>query len=181
MDDGTFTYAGFTKRVAASALDFILIAGYLAALLGAGLALQRTGLWKPAAPPSLAFLDLFAFLTAVLPVILYFTLQESAPAQATWGKRRLGLRVVGVGGGRLSRERAFARSLAKFLPWQLAHTSLFHIPGWPFAPESPPPLAMAGLILAQVLVLVYLGSLALGRAHRTPYDWVSGACVVVGG
>jgi uncharacterized RDD family membrane protein YckC len=42
------------------------------------------------------------FLTLVLPVILYFCFQESSLTQATWGKRKLGLRVVTAIGARLS-------------------------------------------------------------------------------
>lgn len=56
--------------------------------------------------------------------------------------------------------------------------NIFHIPGWPFAPEDPTPVVMAGLILAQVLVAVYILSLIFNKSHRTPYDWASGAYVV---
>ena len=38
--------------------------------------------------------DVIAFFTLVLPTILYFTLQESSARQATWGKRKIGIRVV---------------------------------------------------------------------------------------
>ena len=43
--------------------------------------------------PEIHFGDLMAFITLVLPVILYFTLQESSPKQSTW-KRKAGIRVV---------------------------------------------------------------------------------------
>lgn len=177
-------YAGFVKRVLAFALDYLLIAGYLIVLAGVG-----AGLTLALGPPertsplfaSPVVMDLIVFLIAVLPVILYFTFRESAPAQATWGKRRVGLKVVDGQGNRLSRPRAFVRSLLKFLPWQVAHTSLFHIEGWPFAPTTPTPVVTAGLILAQILVVVYLLSLAVGRKHRTPYDWAAGSFVIVAG
>ena len=41
-------------------------------------------------------MDGIAFLTLIFPVILYFTLQESSPRQATWGKRKVGIKVVNV-------------------------------------------------------------------------------------
>ena len=43
-------------------------------------------------------MDAIAFLTLILPVILYFTLQESSPRQATWGKRKAGIRVASLQG-----------------------------------------------------------------------------------
>ena len=111
-------------------------------------------------------------------VSLYFTLQESSVRQATWGKRKLGLCVVTATGDRLSRTRAFIRALVKLLPWQLAHTSIYHIPGWPLAPEDLTPFSMVGLILVWVLVGSYALSALISKTHRTPYDWVSGAYVV---
>ncbi|MCA9886651.1 MAG: hypothetical protein KC708_26955, partial [Anaerolineae bacterium] len=61
--------------------------------------------------------------------------------------------------------------------WQLAHTCLFHIPGWPMAPAEPSGWVIAGLIAVQGLVLLYLLLLAL-RPHRPPYDWAAGTQVV---
>ena len=46
---------------------------------------------------------------------LYFALQESSPAGATLGKRAMGLRVVDLGGGRISLARATGRYFAKWL------------------------------------------------------------------
>ena len=174
-------HAGFVKRVAAFALDYLIIASYLVVLLGIGVGvtfafgpLGRTGWFL-----SPMVLDAMAFLTAVLPVILYFAFQESSSAQATWGKRKMGLKVVNAHDQRLKTPQAFVRAAIKFLPWQMAHTSLFHIPGWPFAPEEPTQMVAVGLILAQTLAVAYLILLGIGKAHRTPYDWASGAFVVV--
>lgn len=174
-------YAGLIKRVAAFVLDNLLIAGYLAILLGIGvgvtMALTDRGITSPLVMSPLV-LDAIAFLTAVLPVILYFAVQESSSAQATWGKRKVGLKVVNRHGERLSKRQAFVRAVVKFLPWQIAHTSLFQIPGWPFAPESPTPMVVVGLTLAQVMAAVYVLALGIGKTHRTPYDRVAGSFVI---
>lgn len=174
-------YAGFIRRLAAFALDYLIIATYLVVLLGLGvgatLVIGASGV--PGWIESPIILDAVAFITTVLPVTLYFAIQESSPSQATWGKRKMGLKVVNAQGQRLKKLQAFARAAVKFLPWQMAHTSLFHIPGWPFAPEEPALIVVGGLILAQMLVAVYLISLGTGKAHRTPYDWVSGSFVIV--
>jgi uncharacterized RDD family membrane protein YckC len=121
--------------------------------------------------------DALAFVALILPVILYCTWAESSPRQATFGKRRAGLVVVSISGGRLSRKRALLRSALKFLPWQLAHSCLFRIPGWPSDPQEPSPLIWSGLILAQALVLLTLLTLTFGQ-RRTPYDRLSGSLVV---
>ena len=122
-------------------------------------------------------MEIISFLLTVLPVTLYFAVQEGGPAHATWGKRRAGLVVVGMDGRPVRFGRALLRSAVKFLPWQLAHTSLLHIPGWPFEPTEPGPMVVAGLIAAQGLVLVYVGTMLFTPSHRTPYDWVAGTQV----
>jgi uncharacterized RDD family membrane protein YckC len=170
-------YAGLRLRAAAFAFDYLIIAGYVVALtvIAFGAAMVG-GLRLPANP---VFSDLLTFVTLVLPVILYFTLQEGSPREATWGKRKMGLRVITATGASLSTGQAFVRSLVKFLPWQLAHTSLYHVPGWPFEIAQPPPWVTAGFVLVWVLVVINLAALMLTRTHRTLYDWLAGAFVVV--
>jgi uncharacterized RDD family membrane protein YckC len=172
-------HAGFLPRLGAFALDLIPILGYVLLLLGVGLALNprafsdRTGVISTY--PSL--FDFLAFLTVILPVVLYFTLQESSPKMASWGKRRMGLQVVTGSGARLDFGRALLRSAVKFLPWQIAHTSLFHIPGWPFVVQIFPFGAAVGFMTVYALLAIYLLTLLL-KPHRTPYDRIAGTVVV---
>ena len=175
-------YAGLRLRVAAFAFDYLVIVGYIVVLTAIAFGVVMvSGPRPPAATPfaNPVFSDLLTFVTLVLPVILYFTLQESSPRQATWGKRKVGLRVATATGASLSKGQAFVRSLVKFLPWQLAHTSIYHIPGWPSAMTQPTPWVTAGLVLVWVLVGANLASLLLTKTHRTLYDWLAGAFVVV--
>jgi len=168
------------KRIAAFALDYLLIAAYLLVLSAAGSWLTfgpLGGKWQ-ALTSSPWRLDLVAFATAVLPVILYFTLLEGSAHGATWGKRRLRLRVARIGGSRLGRGRALVRSVFKFLPWQLAHTCLIHIPGWPIDPQEPPLWVVLGLILVWALIAVYVLTLLVRRDRRTPYDTIAGSQVM---
>ena len=65
-----------------------------------------------------------AFLLLVLPVVLYFALLECSSWQASWGKRKMGLRVIDMHGIRLSFLRSLIRSLLKFVPWELTHACL---------------------------------------------------------
>src|SRR5579859_2259411 len=165
-------YAGLLRRLAAFALDWLVIAVYIVLLtvvtllIGSGLGASAVqGLANP------VLSNAIAFLTLILPVILYFTLLESGPGQDTWGKRKLGLRVRRMDGGRLSRGQAAGRAVGKFLPWQLAHTCLFAIPGWPLAPTAPAWWVMAGFAAVWIIVGADLATLGLTATHRTPYDW----------
>ena len=102
-------YAGLRLRVAAFAFDYLIVLGYIVVLTAIAVcAVMISGPQSPAdtlfANP--VFSDLITFVTLVLPVILYFTLQEGSPRQATWGKRKMGLRVVTATGASLKIGRA---------------------------------------------------------------------------
>jgi len=175
-------FAGLKKRLVAFGFDFLVIFAYVLVLLGIGIGITMViGPLDQIHPlfGSPVFMDIVTFLVLILPVILYFTLQESSPRQATWGKRKAGIQVVNAGGGRLTGKRAFVRSLLKLLPWQFAHTGIFHIEGWPFAPVEPAPLVMTGFALVYVLMGAYAVSMLVSKNHRTPYDWIAGSQVIV--
>lgn len=175
-------YAGFARRLKAFAFDYIIIFGYILLLAVVTMAVIKvSGLldlylrW----PENPILADLMAFVTLVLPVILYFTLQESSSKQSTWGKRKARIRVVNADGGALTQWQAFIRSLVKVIPWQIAHTSLFHVPGWPLTVTTFPTAAVTGFILVYVLVGIYIAAVFISKKHRTPYDWASGSYVIV--
>ena len=171
--DKNLQYVGVARRVVAFVLDFIAIGGYILILLGVGMSLN-------AAPGGASWLasplamNVLSFSVLVLPVILYFSLQEGSAYQATWGKRRAKIKVVNARGTRVSLLQALLRSAIKFLPWQLAHMSITYI--W-FGKQSP--IFFAGALAAQGLVGVYLLCLWLSKKHQTPYDWVARTFVIL--
>lgn len=175
LHSGGLRGAGLGKRLQAFVYDGMVLAFLLLTSAAVGSALHLA-VGPVRFTPALA--DGVAFLALILPVILYGAWAESSPRQATFGKRKAGLVVVDARGGRLSRRRAFARSALKYLPWQIAHSCLFRVPGWPSDPQEPAPWIWAGLILAQALVLLALLTLSFGQ-RRTPYDRISGAFVVL--
>jgi uncharacterized RDD family membrane protein YckC len=175
-------YAGLAIRTKAFAYDYLLISGYIILLAAVTMAIAKIAgllgfslIW----PENPILADLMAFLTLVLPVALYFTLTESSPRQATWGKRKAGIRVVDANGGTLSRKRALVRSLLKLLPWQIAHTCIFHLPGWPLEVTRVPPAVTAGFVLIYVLVGFYIAVALISKKNRTPYDWAAGSYMIV--
>ncbi len=181
VDKAGVRFAGLKKRLVAFGFDFLIIFAYVLVLLGIGIGIAVTiGPLEQIHPvfDSPVFMDVIAFLVLVLPVALYFTLQESSSRQATWGKRKAGIQVVNAGGGRLTGKQAFFRSLLKLLPWQIAHTSIFHIEGWPLAPVETTSLVITGFALVYVLVGAYAVSMLVSKKHRTPYDWLAGSYVI---
>ena len=174
-------YANVQQRIGAFLLDYFIIAAYLVLLViisvGLGFGPLRRVFRAMFANPNSS--EFSAFLLLVLPVILYFALFECSSWQATWGKRRMGLRVTDTHGARLSFPRSLLRSLLKFLPWELTHACLWRIPGWPLAPNTPSPIITAGLVLVWVLVAAYLASMIMSKKHQALYDWIAGTCVIV--
>lgn len=180
--DDNIQYAGFAKRLKAFGFDYLIICGYLFLLTGVTMAVVKVSslVGLPLRWPENPILaDLLAFVTLILPVILYFTVQESSSKQSTWGKRKVGIRVVNADESTLTRSQAFVRSLTKVIPWQIAHTCLFHIPGWPMAATTVPPMVTDGLVLVYVLAGIYIAAALITKKHRTPYDWAAGSYVII--
>ena len=68
--------------------------------------------------------------------------------------------------------------LAGLLAWELSHTCLWRIPGWPLEPQEPSWLVYAGFALVWVLVAAYILSALKSDRRQMLYDRLSG-CVVV--
>jgi uncharacterized RDD family membrane protein YckC len=117
--------AGWPARLSASVIDYLVIVTWLAAL--AALAFISGRFDTSAVRPSTTATDVVAFACSVLPVWAYLTWTEASPAQASWGKRRARLRVLGSGGGRAGWGRVAVRNAVKLLPWQLAHVAVARI------------------------------------------------------
>jgi uncharacterized RDD family membrane protein YckC len=169
------------RRLAAFAVDYLLIAIYLVLLGGVGGALRRRTGMALEAPRTRRGRLLGQAMSAgalTLPVALYFALNEAAPGQATPGKRALGLRVVGTAtaGGRLPLRRSLLRSAVKLAPWEVAHAALWQTPGWPARPE-PGAATVTGAALALLGAAWYTACLFTGD-RRTPYDRAAGSRVV---
>ncbi len=101
-------YAGFWERFGAAFIDGIILGviGYV------------IGLILPAAPGSsistLKYIGASNFIGIAINW-LYYAFQESSPAQATIGKRALGIKVTSMDGGRISFGQATGRYFAKIL------------------------------------------------------------------
>jgi uncharacterized RDD family membrane protein YckC len=174
--DGLAQPAGLGSRAAAFAFDYLPIAGYLALLVALGAAFG----WAFPDAVARAFgqplrAQAIGFVLVTLPVGLYFALSEASGRRATWGKRRLGLVVVGPAGARLGLGRSLARTGAKFVPWELAHAAV-----WGIALAGGEPTAVLQALLAVTWLLVGANVLGLAVGRRAAYDVVAGTRVVRG-
>ncbi|MFO0582214.1 MAG: RDD family protein [Anaeromyxobacter sp.] len=117
--DGFPRPAGFWIRFLAQFVDgLVLWLGEMAVMVLLGIVGVVLGLVsKDGQEPGAAFFVLFGLLYLVIfvGVWLYWALLESSPAQATLGKRALGLAVETADGQRLSFGRASGRFFAKIL------------------------------------------------------------------
>lgn len=172
--------AGLKKRIAAFGIDYLPIAGYLAALAGVAAVLRLTPLrnWLGRVYSNPYTAQPVTALALDLPVMAYFAIFEASPWEATPGKRRLGLRVVTTDGGRASLPQAAARIALKFLPWEIAHTSLWHTPGWP-RHARPTAANYVGYALVYVLGAVYIITLLTSDTRQTLYDRLTHTRVVL--
>jgi len=167
------------RRIAAFGVDYLIIATWIGLITAVGFG-ARAFLGIETAPVLSQGDKLrghaIAFLSLTLPVVLYFAITESSRWQATIGKRVLGLRVQTVSGARVPFGRSLARSTFKFLPWEIAHTAIWHVPGQPFV-SMPAPINFLGYAVALAGAGAFAVAVFRGRG-RTPYDLVAGTMVV---
>lgn len=169
-------HAGLWVRIAAFALDYLVIAVYLILLTTLTSAVNwifpdilRTLFGNPLSG------QITGFLVVTLPVTMYFALLESSSWQATWGKRRKNLRVVGRNNCRLRRMRAFGRTLLKFIPWELSHACIWQIR---FSAGDPSLGIVSEFALVLILIALNIASLLVSPTRQALYDRFAGSYVV---
>ncbi len=170
------------RRLLAFLVDYGVMVLFVAVLSVAGFAIREQLGLTPSAPTTFKQKLLAQALivgTVTLPIVIYFTVSESSRWQATIGKRVLRLQVKAYRGGRPPLLRTLLRAVAKFAPWELAHTGVWHVPGTPFVSE-PAAFNYAIWITAMLLALWWFASLWLGDG-RTPYDRIAGTMVTSSG
>jgi uncharacterized RDD family membrane protein YckC len=146
----------------ASGWDYLVILGWLAVLTVAGLGVRTLMPPAPASQIAAPAADVVVFALTVLPVWVYLTATEAGRSNASWGKRRTGLRVTGADGGRSSPGRVALRNAVKLLPWQLAHLAVARIL------LDPTATATAFVVVTYALSLV-LPVVSVVMAWRDPW------------
>jgi len=116
-------YAGFWRRAVAFILDMLIVAIPTTLVFGPMVALETVALGVDptrlsATQASLLGATVFSWqLVSIVLTWLYFAFFESGKKQSTWGKRLLGIKVVGKNGQRISFARATGRFFAKTISY----------------------------------------------------------------
>jgi uncharacterized RDD family membrane protein YckC len=161
------------RRLLAALLDYCVVLGWLVALAAVAVPLSLADL-----TPWDGHRDLSAFLASVVPVWLYLTGTESSAAGATWGKRRLGLHVLGPRGRRAHPARVAVRNAVKLVPWQLAHLGVVALSSKPgtatlvSADTAWLPIGATYALLGLTVVLAFVRS-----DHAALHDLIAGTRV----
>lgn len=182
-------YAGFWRRGAALFIDsFVVGIAYYAILIGGMFAagFDFSQFASGAAPKPAAIGGVVVVVYVLYPLIsgLYYVLQESSGAQATLGKRAVGIKVTDNQGGRLGRGHALGRWASHLLCYFTFYigyimagftdrkrglhdmvASTLVVDRWAYtaSPERQRPgvggVAIAVLVVAALLVIAYIGVL----------------------
>jgi hypothetical protein len=150
------------RRLAAWAIDCIVILGWVGVVAAVGVPLYLAGVTHSI---GLVELNIVAAIVVIAPVTLSLALLEHRLG-ATVGKRLLRLDVE-HDGRRPSLGRACSRNAVKIAaPWVIGHAAVFAVA------TDPTPLASLLLVGAYVLPVIWVASLWV-KDGRTPYDRAS--------
>jgi uncharacterized RDD family membrane protein YckC len=163
----------FVTRIIAFLWDYVIILSYIILLIGVSFLFRPLLIPLFTTNPLLAEITGFVFIT--LPVYLYFAVFEGSKAHATWGKRKMGIVVAGIYGQPIGLGSSLFRSALKFVPWELAHFTIWHmiIPS-----DYPDSLIYSLLGTVYGLVLIYLISPLWSKNKQTVYDSIAGTVVM---
>ncbi len=166
-------YAGLDRRIGAYFIDIILLYAVLAALqFGLSAATGGFPFNRLDTGPAL---EAWVLLTFSLPTWVYFTSLEASSRQATLGKRLFKIRVADLAGIRITRGRAFFRTLLKLVPWELTHITLL-LPTPIFSDPSRSPAL--GLIAVYATLILYMATMIFTPRKRSLHDILAGTLVL---
>lgn len=166
---GNVKHVSLGTRILAFLWDYIIIAGYLLALVGLSYLIRPV--LTPLFTTNALLAELTGFLFITLPVYLYFAICEGSKSHATWGKRKMGILVTGMNGQSVGLRTSLVRSALKFVPWELAHFTI-----WQMVIPAEPSDALIYSLLGTVygLMILYLLSPIFSKKKQTVYDMLAG-------
>jgi uncharacterized RDD family membrane protein YckC len=175
------TRPGFFRRIGALLIDYALILGWIAVVAGvSALVAAVSGGYANWLDLGTAVAELLGFVVLVLPVGVYLFLCERSARQATIGKRALRMKVVAVDGSRPSAVRILVRTIVKLLPWEVAHFFVWQtVDAVSRGDGAFPAWLLAGLVVADLLPVIYVLVVAFQRDRRGPHDLAAGTRVVM--
>lgn len=166
--------AGIIRRLAAYAIDIAILA---TAVMAFQFGLQAiTGGFPANQLKTGPQIEAWVLATVSLPTWAYFSLMERSSWQASLGKRLLGLRVADTQRNRIGFGRALLRTIVKLIPWEITHLSLM-LPT-PLWSEVVSEDLRPGLIVANVLLVLYIAVAILTPRKQSVHDLIAGTVVL---
>lgn len=117
--------ATFFQRLKAFMLDYLLIFAYLIALFILNVFLIPS--LQQFFQGSLVTAQIMGFLMVTLPVSIYFIISDSILGGQSFGKKKMGIKVINAKGQTLSVPHAIYRIILKFMPWELSHFLVYRL------------------------------------------------------
>lgn len=168
------TYASYKIRIFAFLIDYLVIVIYGIFVVGTISIVFRSYI-NPLFSSSPVTAELTGFLMMTLPVSLYFILFESSKWQGTFGKRKMGIRVVNSVGQRIGIGRSAFRTAIKFLPWEVAHFGIWRL----LLPTDLTEITVYLILNAvNLAIIIYLIIPFTNKKRKNVYDWIAGTEVV---
>ncbi|MEK4085856.1 RDD family protein [Psychrobacillus sp. FSL K6-1415] len=158
----------FIMRFKAFMLDYLLIFAYLVVLAIFNILIFSSV--QSLFNGSLVLAQFTGFLMVTLPVSLYFIISDSVIGRQTFGKRRMGIKVVNERNETLPILHAILRTILKFLPWELSHYLVYRLV---YLGDGEVPLnyyIVGGIIYA--LMFAYILTALFTKRKRSLYDIV---------
>ena len=168
--DGLMKGAGIKLRLKALIIDYLCIMAYLVILFIVIISFYKLIL-KGIPEFSETESQLIAFLTTVLPITVYFVFKESRKPYASFGKKKVGLKIIYEGD---PIKGSIIRNVLKFLPWQFGHMSV--IKGVYNDFDSFFVFIFYGLAI--ILPIIYILMVIFRKDHRHLPDILAGSWVV---
>ncbi|HEY8913787.1 RDD family protein [Lacisediminihabitans sp.] len=171
------------RRMLAALIDYAIILGWVAILLGGTLAIDFVafgGVVDLFDTVGIGGSEAIAFASLTLPVGVYLWATEASGRHATVGKRAMGLRVLSTDGSSPSAAAVLLRTIVKLMPWELAHFFVFQVTYYSLhlgRPDSAPRWVLAGLVAANLIPLVYVACVVFTPSRRGPHDFAAGTVV----
>lgn len=162
--------AGIKLRLKALFIDYLCILAYLIILFIFSISFYKLVL-KAIPEFTETESQWISFLTTVLPITIYFIIKESKKPYASFGKKKVGLKIVYNSSPIKS---SIIRNILKFLPWQFGHISV--IRGIYTGFDSIFVFIFYGLAI--VLPIIYILMVIFRKDHRHLPDLFSGSWVV---
>ncbi|MCZ8534428.1 RDD family protein [Psychrobacillus psychrodurans] len=160
--------ANFIMRFKAFMLDYLLIFAYLVVLAIFNILIFPSV--QSLFNGSLVLAQFTGFLMVTLPVSLYFIISDSVIGRQSFGKRRMGIKVVNERDETLPILHAIFRTILKFLPWELSHYLVYRLV---YLGDGEVPLnyyIIGGIIYT--LMFAYILTTLFTKRKRSLYDIV---------